>query len=319
MSKTTPAIRMTRPCFMAFLALMLCLSLCLAKAALAIEVVPQTADFYVNDAAGLLSPETKQYIIDVNRRLNEASGAQVVVVTMPDMGGVSLEEYATTLFNQYGIGDKQKNNGLLLLLALKERKFRIEVGYGLEGVLNDAKTGRIQDEYIIPHFKNGEWDVGIRNGFNALVQEIQKEYGTSVASEAPESVMDTLDAALGYGIFLCILVSWLIRRQKSLGKGLRYYCGGALLCLPMTIILGLEELETGIGYFIFGAFVTALCGFVNHRAFGNNSNSGSSSYSRDKRRYRGDSSCRSSFSSGGSRSYSGGGGRSGGGGSSRGF
>ena len=85
--------------FLVVLTLLLVLPPCQARPAFAIEVVPQTADFYVNDAAGLLGPETKQYIIDVNRRLNEASGAQVVVVTMPDMGGVSLEEYATTLFN----------------------------------------------------------------------------------------------------------------------------------------------------------------------------------------------------------------------------
>ena len=290
------------------------LALCVAQTALAIEVVPQTADFYVNDAAGLLSPETKQYIIDVNKKLKKASGTQVVVVTVPDMGGAALEDYATTLFRKYGIGDKQKNNGLLLLLALKERKFRIEVGYGLEGVLNDAKTGRIQDEYMIPHFKNGEWDVGIRNGFNALVQEIQKEYGTSVASETPDAVTDIFDAALGYGIFLCILVSWLIRRQKSLGKGLCYYCGGALLSLPMTIILGIEEFEAAIGYFVFGAIVTALCGFVKLQALGNGSSSWSDRYDRYDRSYNDDSSYSSSYDS----DY-GSGGSSGGGGSSRDF
>ena len=148
------------------LALLLIFSLCQTRPALGIEVVPQTATFYVNDAAELLSPETEQYIIGVNKKLKEASGAQVVVVTVPDMGGAALEDYATTLLRQYGIGDKQKNNGLLLLLALKERKFRIEVGYGLEGVLNDAKTGRIQDEHVIPHFKKGEWDAGMQSWAN---------------------------------------------------------------------------------------------------------------------------------------------------------
>ena len=172
-----------RFCFIAILWMVLCLPFWLVQPTIAIDVIPQTADFYVNDAANLLSSETKKYIIDTNIKLNKASGAQVVVVTVSDMGGTALEEYATILFRQYGIGDKQKNNGILLLLSIKERKSRIEVGYGLEGVLNDSKTGRIQDEFMIPHFKKGEWDVGMRNGFNAIVQELQKEYGISVTND----------------------------------------------------------------------------------------------------------------------------------------
>ncbi|MCQ2363918.1 MAG: TPM domain-containing protein, partial [Acidaminococcaceae bacterium] len=98
MCKTTPMTPVSRPCFTAFLALVLCLPLWLAKPSHAIEVVPQTADFYVNDAASLLSPGTKKYIIDTNDKLYKACGAQVVVVTVPDLGGAALEEYATTLF-----------------------------------------------------------------------------------------------------------------------------------------------------------------------------------------------------------------------------
>ena len=79
--------------FLVVLSLLLVLPLCQARPALAIEVVPQTAAFYVNDAAGLLSPETEQYIIDINKKLKAASGAQVVVVTVPDMGGAALEDY----------------------------------------------------------------------------------------------------------------------------------------------------------------------------------------------------------------------------------
>ena len=125
-------------------------------------IVKPTADFYVNDYAGLLDAETKSYIINTNKRLNAQTGAQIVVVTIDSLGNSSLEDYATQLFRNFGIGDKTRNNGVLLLLALEERQFRVEVGYGLEGILPDGKTGRIQDEYIIPYLKAKIGSVYIR-------------------------------------------------------------------------------------------------------------------------------------------------------------
>ena len=332
MLKTTPVKCMTQSCFLSFLGLVLCLPLWLAKPSHAIEVVPQTADFYVNDAAGLLSQKTRKYIIDTNVALNKASGAQVVVVTVPDMGGAALEEYATTLFNQYGIGDKLKNNGLLLLLALKERKFRIEVGYGLEGVLNDSKTGRIQDVYMIPHFKKGEWDTGIRNGFNALVQEIQKEYGISVVASAPVSMKtpakidsepeennekkerDTLFGWIFiiYSLVWTIVTFWRVLVQDDLagwGKAMLCYGVGGWIILSLILYYGYNgdlDATDSLGISAFGGiFILLLLLFgIKELLFGlfglksGGLHGGSSS---------------------GSRSFRGGGGRSGGGGSSRGF
>ena len=153
-------------------------------------VVKPTADFYVNDYAGLLSQETKNYIINTNKSLCSKTGAQIVVVTIPNLENNSLEEYATELFRNFGIGDKNKNNGVLLLLSLQERKFRVEVGYGLEGILPDAKTGRIQDEYIIPYLKQNNWNDGIKNGFSAFLDVISKEYNVEVGGETPIATED---------------------------------------------------------------------------------------------------------------------------------
>lgn len=148
-----------------------------------LAVVSPTADFYVNDYAGLLDKETKNYIINANKSLCSQTGAQIVVVTIPSLGSNSLEDYATELFRSFGIGDKTKNNGLLLLLALEERQFRVEVGYGLEGILPDAKTGRIQDEYIIPYLKQNNWNEGIKNGFSAFLEIIASEYNVEVGAQ----------------------------------------------------------------------------------------------------------------------------------------
>ena len=145
-------------------------------------MVEPTNEFYVNDYANLLNEETKQYIINCNTDLYSKTGAQVVVVTVPNLEGKALEEYSTELFRKFGIGSKEKNNGVLLLLALEERQFRVEVGYGLEGALPDGKTGRIQDEYIIPYLKDNNWNDGIKNGFNAILQVICKEYNVEITN-----------------------------------------------------------------------------------------------------------------------------------------
>lgn len=98
-----------------------------------VQAMPNaTPQFYINDYANLLTNETKDYILKTSIALKKKTTAQVVVVTVPSLEGQSIEEYAVELFRKYGIGTKENNNGLLLLLALEERKFRVEVGYGLE-------------------------------------------------------------------------------------------------------------------------------------------------------------------------------------------
>ena len=144
-------------------------------------VVSQTNAFYVNDYANILSSDTEEYIMNMNIELQKKTGAQIVVVTVSSLEGQSIEEYATELFRQFGIGDKNKNNGVLLLCSTGDRLFRIEVGYGLEGRLTDGKTGRIQDNYIIPYLKNNNYDYGIRNGFTAILNEVASEYGVTIS------------------------------------------------------------------------------------------------------------------------------------------
>ena len=151
-------------------------------------IVSPTNNFYINDYANILSNETEEYILNKSVVLNNVDGTQIVVVTVKNLEGMSLESYATKLFRNFGIGDKQKNNGLLLLLALEERQFRVEVGYGLEGILPDGKTGRFQDQYIIPYLKENNWDEGIKNGYDAFYAEIVKQNNLSVDYTEPNNV-----------------------------------------------------------------------------------------------------------------------------------
>lgn len=158
-------------------------------------IVPKTTEFYVNDSANLLSNDTEKYIINMNKALEDKTGAQIVVVTVKNLEGKSIEDYATELFRDYGIGNKEKNNGVLLLCAYEERQFRIEVGYGLEGILTDGKTGRIQDNYIIPYLSQNNFNDGIKNGFNAVLQEVESENGITIDGAQEGNIVGTSTTA----------------------------------------------------------------------------------------------------------------------------
>ena len=136
----------------------------------------RTEGIYVHDYAKVIDSQIERKIQMCSERLDKRTRAQIVVVTIDTTGDVPIEQYSLDLFRKWGIGDKEKNNGVLMLVAVKDRKSRIEVGYGLEGALNDAKTGLIQDNYMIPAFRQADHSKGIAYGYEALVREVAKEY-----------------------------------------------------------------------------------------------------------------------------------------------
>lgn len=135
-----------------------------------------TSNIYAQDYGDVLSRETESRINRLSTDLQARTGAQIVVVTIPALDGASMEEYSLALFRKWGIGDRNLNNGVLILLAVQEGKSRIEIGYGLEGALPDAKTGRIQDEVMRPYLNFGDYNTGAMNGYLAILDEVAKEY-----------------------------------------------------------------------------------------------------------------------------------------------
>ena len=276
-------------------------------------IVSPTSNFYVNDYANILSSETEQYIMNRSVALNNVDGTQIVVVTVNNLEGMTLENYATQLFRSFGIGDKQKNNGLLLLLALEEREFRVEVGYGLEGILPDGKTGRFQDQYIIPYLRDNNWDEGIKNGYDAFYKEIVTlnnlniEYLEPVNMQNDNNNMNVLEL-----VFSLVLIFGVI--GLILGACLRNLDKKVLLTLIYLIIIFLiiYRLYVSASMYIIWAIVNLIFFLIGR--FGKFDNSYSSSGYSSRRSFGG---C--SFRSSSSGGFSGGGGRSGGGGSSRRF
>ncbi len=151
----------------------------------AFEIVKPTSDFYVNDYANILSSDTKKYIMDNSINLNNKTGAQIVVVTVNNLDGASIEDYSLEVARKFEIGDKEKNNGILLIVSKEDREIRIEVGYGLEGLINDAKAGRLLDDYAIPYLRDNNWDTGILNEYKAIYKELNNYYELGEELDAP--------------------------------------------------------------------------------------------------------------------------------------
>jgi uncharacterized protein len=137
------------------------------------------------DQAGVVSAETEATIEAVNRQL-APSGAEIAVVVINSLNGESIEAYSTALFREWGIGDREKNNGVLLLVVYRDREMRIEAGYGSEGIIPDALAGRIIRNVITPYFKEDAYDVGILEGFNAIAGHMAKEYDITLSADGYE-------------------------------------------------------------------------------------------------------------------------------------
>lgn len=121
--------------------------------------VPE-AKGYVNDYAEILSPETEAILESELKTFKP----EIAILTIKDLSGLSIEEYGIKVAEAWKVGDADKDDGIVLIISTNDRKVRIEVGYGSEGKINDAKAGRILDENIIPNFKNGDWESGILEG-----------------------------------------------------------------------------------------------------------------------------------------------------------
>lgn len=159
---------------------------------------------YIVDQAEILSPETEQALTGMIEALDKEDSTQLAVLTIPTLKGDNLEMYALAVAETWGVGQKGKDNGALLLIAQKERKVRIEVGYGLEGRLTDLLAGRIIRNEITPRFKEGDFDGGVRAGVEAMIQAVKGEHQATTESKTNPTALLILDIA-GL-VFLAYLV-----------------------------------------------------------------------------------------------------------------
>lgn len=183
----------------------------------------------VVDVAGLLTPEQRGTLETKLKAFEDKTSDQVVVATLPNLQGTTIEDFANRLFREWKIGQAKTNNGVLLVVAPTERKVRIEVGYGLEGALTDALSRVIIASAITPRFKEGDFAGGITAGVDGILSILSGD--AEVWQRKPQVRADEVDptqVAIFIGLFLLVLfVAWRMNRG---GGGRRR--GGGIVFLP---------------------------------------------------------------------------------------
>lgn len=135
---------------------------------------------YVNDYAGVMSPGVKTELENLLTKVDNATTAEVAIVTVSSVRPLTIERYAVELFGRWGIGKRGKDNGVLILAAIADREVRIEVGYGLEGALTDLESSAIIRNYMVPNFQRGDYDSGLKAAALIVSKIISEEYGVEI-------------------------------------------------------------------------------------------------------------------------------------------
>ncbi len=227
-------------------AVLLALLLTAASALAAPKVVQPTEDFYVNDSANVLSDEVEGLIVLNNDKLYAACGAQIVFVTVPTTGTASIEDYAYTLFNSWGIGSSDKNNGILLLMAIDDDDYWLMQGKGLQDYITSGDLDDMLYNDLEPDFAAKDYSAGAEKLFTALFEAVVRVYDLNLTldttlyedyravrsesaytpSAAPRNSDDSEDAAIILWVVVIVLVIALITIVNSFRRRRRVYRGG---------------------------------------------------------------------------------------------
>jgi uncharacterized protein len=181
---------------------------------------PQT-NIPVNDYAEVIPPEYQARMDKLARALWDKTGTALVVATFRDLGGESPRIFANKLYEAWGIGKSGEDKGILLLVAVKEKQVTFETGYGVEGILPDAKMGEILDRYVVPFLRRAEYGEGLLNGMAAVAQVVTQHAGVRLSLDryAPGTDVQPKEGS-GTRLFALILVIFIIVTFLGSGTGL---------------------------------------------------------------------------------------------------
>jgi uncharacterized protein len=205
---------------------------------------------YVNDYAGMISPETKGRLESELRAFEQSDSTQVVILTVPSLEGEEIAGFGIKVAESWKIGQKGKDNGVIFVVAKQERKIRIEVGRGLEGKLTDLMAGRIVSLVVKPKFKGDDYDGGFRAGVSAIIDATRGEFKAEGGHRQPRH--ENSSRLLTFLIFAGIAILVLGSMSRPLGA-----IGGAV-GLPLSVLL--SSVSLGAVWFIFLAIIGLIAG-----------------------------------------------------------
>jgi len=178
---------------------------------------------YINNyTSTTIDDPTKNYIVSVGKELEDKTGAQEVVVVIDSLQGSDIQTYANELFRTWGIGQKGKNNGLLILISMQDREWRVEVGTGLEGAITDIYSARVMDSVASPKFKEGNYSEGIKDAYSLFADSIAKEYNAtldknekiSLPSQDTYTGNSNANVAAGGIVLLLIILDFIFNKGR---------------------------------------------------------------------------------------------------------
>ena len=177
---------------------------------------------YVNDFAGVLPAPQRAALETFLTEFERQTGVEIAVVAVSSVDGGEVDDFTNRLFQKWHIGKKGKDNGVMILAAIQDRKARIEVGYGLEGVLPDALAGRILREQMFPAFRQGRYDVGLEQAVRMVTATVAAPAGNRSSVRRDQNISDAKAGKLAFFIIFFVVVFFL---QKLNGRRSRYSTG----------------------------------------------------------------------------------------------
>lgn len=201
-----------------------------------LDLPEPNTEFYVFDEENELSSSTKTHIININKVLYEKTNTQIVVATidgkrLEDKAGqdiITEDQFALELLRKWGVGGKKENNGVLFLVVPDKKRVTIQVGYGLEGAITDGSAGEILDNYALPYFRKNNYDQGIKNSFDALVERVTNEYDEKIEGIQPEQIPTQTESSPFpiLGLIALLAVDFIFFRGFFTLSILRIFFGG---------------------------------------------------------------------------------------------
>jgi len=191
----------------------------LIGAALAQEAVFPKYTGYVNDFAKVIDSAAQAKLENLCRDLEKKTGAELTVVTVQSTEPLDTKTYVVKLFEKWGVGKKGKDNGVIILLAMEQKRVEVEVGYGLEGILNDAKVGELIDREMMPNLKKGDFSGALNNLAAAVSAEIEKQPSEKGKKRSQEQALD---------IYIILIIGFLMLLSIFMRRGIVNLIGGVL-------------------------------------------------------------------------------------------
>jgi uncharacterized protein len=190
---------------------------------------------YVEDYANVIDPSTEQSLNGILQELEQKTGAQYIILTIQTTGGVPIEQFSIELAQKWHLGQKGKDNGFLFTLATKDKKYRFEVGYGLEGYVTDQYCGRVGREVLVPLIKQGNFSQGIYNANLQVVQRIASKAGVTLSGMPKLAPAPVQQRSRRRSLPCCSILPILIFLLIIFGGGMG---GGMGMWLMLPFILG---------------------------------------------------------------------------------